>query len=117
MIDRAVTDMTDLPLDMLVLDSKVSDTTETLGKKLTQNMSLETDIGSELESDALTPKVDNVLIIIANCLGLDAINGFGLAESTASTPTIDALCEGGLRFHSAYSHPTCSLILQHPRFI
>ena len=52
MINRAVTDMTELPLDMLVLDSKVSDTTETLDEKLTQDMSFETDVGSELESDA-----------------------------------------------------------------
>lgn len=75
------------------------------------------DLGSDPQQrDAESPDptipvsadVRNVLLIIADDLGLDAISGFGFSESMAHTPHINSLCEQGLRFMSAYAHPTCS---------
>ncbi len=58
-----------------------------------------------------------VLLVIADDLGVESLgvyadrDGDGHADdgrSYASTPTIDGLCNDGLRFTEAWAHPTCS---------
>lgn len=50
----------------------------------------------------------NVLVVVADDLGVDVLDVYGLASRLAPTPTIDSLAAQGLRFEYAYASPTCS---------
>jgi len=50
----------------------------------------------------------NILFIIADDLGKDAINGFSEGSIKPNTPNIDALRSSGLSFSNFWSYPTCS---------
>ncbi len=50
----------------------------------------------------------NILLIIADDLGIDAISGFGVNTNLPTTPTIDALRENGLSFTNCWATPQCS---------
>lgn len=50
----------------------------------------------------------NVLLIVADDMGIDASACYDLGNQQASMPNIEALCEAGLVFENAYSAPTCS---------
>lgn len=60
-------------------------------------------------SPAGTPS-KNVLLIIADDLGIDSLTNFNdnVAASLPPTPTINALCASGISFTSFYAYPTCS---------
>ncbi|WP_035084506.1 sulfatase-like hydrolase/transferase [Aquimarina latercula] len=50
----------------------------------------------------------NILFIIADDLGKDAINGFFEGNIKPSTPNIDAIRNSGLSFNNFWTYPTCS---------
>ncbi|MFT5921950.1 MAG: arylsulfatase B [Flavobacteriales bacterium] len=50
----------------------------------------------------------NILLIIADDLGKDAINGFMEGSIKPSTPHIDAIRNNGLSFSNLWVYPTCS---------
>ena len=50
----------------------------------------------------------NILLIIADDLGKDAINGYEEGTVKASTPHLDALRESGLTFDNMWVYPTCT---------
>jgi len=50
----------------------------------------------------------NVLLILADDLGVEQIGLYGVGEDPPPTPNIDALAASGLRFRSAWSNPVCS---------
>ncbi|MFK7834324.1 MAG: sulfatase-like hydrolase/transferase [Winogradskyella sp.] len=50
----------------------------------------------------------NILFIIADDLGKDAINGFSEGSIKPNTPNIDAIRTNGLSFSNFWSNPTCS---------
>ena len=50
----------------------------------------------------------NILLIIADDLGKDALNGFSEGSIKPSTPHIDALRNSGISFINFWSYPTCS---------
>lgn len=50
----------------------------------------------------------NVLILMADDLGLDQLACYGLGASPAPTPNLDQLAASGVRFLNAWSQPTCS---------
>lgn len=50
----------------------------------------------------------NVLLIIADDLGVDHINGYHDGELMATTPTLDSLRETGITFTNATAAPVCS---------
>jgi arylsulfatase A-like enzyme len=54
------------------------------------------------------PAQDNVLILIADDLGVDWLGMYGLAADPPSTPHLDALAASGIRFQNAWSTPLCS---------
>lgn len=56
----------------------------------------------ELEQDY------NVLIILADDLGIDRTGTYGVNPEAPPTPTIDRLAEQGLLFRNAYAHTVCS---------
>ena len=50
----------------------------------------------------------NILLIIADDMGLDASPCYDVGARTPSMPTLEALCEDGLVFENAYAAPMCS---------
>ncbi|MFT4664272.1 MAG: arylsulfatase B [Polaribacter sp.] len=60
--------------------------------------------------DVEPPTVEspNILFIIADDLGKDAINGFTEGSIKPNTPNIDAIRNNGLSFSNFWTYPTCS---------
>lgn len=50
----------------------------------------------------------NILLIIADDVGKDALNGFTEGSIKPSTPTIDGIRNNGLSFSNLWVYPTCS---------
>ena len=50
----------------------------------------------------------NILIIIADDLGVDAINGYNLGSFKPNTPHLDSIRNNGLTFANAWSSPVCT---------
>lgn len=50
----------------------------------------------------------NVLVVMADDLGTDAVGCYGLGLRSVPTPNIDALAQNGVRFTRAYMNPACS---------
>jgi arylsulfatase B len=63
-----------------------------------------------ITSDVASPSIEspNILFIIADDLGKDAINGFTEGSIKPSTPNIDALRNSGLSFNNFWTYPTCT---------
>lgn len=58
-----------------------------------------------------TSRVDaqqNVLILLADDLGVDMVGCYGLGSDLAPTPNIDALAAAGVRFENVWANPMCS---------
>lgn len=51
---------------------------------------------------------DNVLLVIADDLGVDHVGAYAEGSSIAPTPTIDGLASNGVLFRNAWAYPTCS---------
>ncbi len=50
----------------------------------------------------------NVLIVVADDLGVDMLECYGEGQDLPSTPVIDGLAQGGLLFRNCWSNPMCS---------
>ena len=50
----------------------------------------------------------NILLIIADDLGKDAINGYAEGSIKPNTPNLDALRNSGITFNNFWAYPTCS---------
>lgn len=50
----------------------------------------------------------NVLIVVLDDVGVEQLDAWELAPVGARTPTIDCLCERGLRFTQTWASPSCS---------
>ena len=57
---------------------------------------------------APTPKPPNLVVILADDLGVDMLSGYGEGAMPPCTPRIDGLAEQGLLFRNAWANPTCS---------
>lgn len=55
-----------------------------------------------------SPDHPNILLIIADDLGVDASNGFQDNTLMPSTPTLDSLRNSGLTFSNAWAYPACT---------
>ncbi|MCH7721403.1 MAG: sulfatase-like hydrolase/transferase [Planctomycetes bacterium] len=51
---------------------------------------------------------ENVLIILADDLGVDVLECYAEGSTFPPTPTIDMLCASGVLFRNAWSNPVCS---------
>ncbi len=51
---------------------------------------------------------NNVLLIIADDLGVDYLQSYNLGNDPAPTPVIDSLAANGLQFANAWTNPICS---------
>jgi arylsulfatase A-like enzyme len=61
-----------------------------------------------LSPRALLAQAPNVLLIVADDVGVDSVGCYGLGSSPPPTPNVDALAAGGVRFTNAQACPTCS---------
>ncbi|MEM6640039.1 MAG: sulfatase-like hydrolase/transferase [Pseudomonadota bacterium] len=50
----------------------------------------------------------NILIIIADDMGVDTLSSYGLTDDAAATPNLDALAKDGVLFENAWATPACS---------
>ena len=50
----------------------------------------------------------NILLIVADDLGVDMVGAYGEAPAPPCTPNIDALAAGGMLFRNAWANPICS---------
>jgi len=50
----------------------------------------------------------NVLLLIADDLGVDRVGAYGVHPAPGHTPNIDALAAGGVLFRNAWATPVCS---------
>jgi arylsulfatase A-like enzyme len=50
----------------------------------------------------------NLLIVVADDLGVDQLAAYGEGQSVPVTPTLDALAQGGVLFRNAYGYAYCS---------
>ncbi len=50
----------------------------------------------------------NILLIIADDMGLDASTCYAVGNQQAKMPNIQAMCDSGLVFDNAYSAPVCT---------
>jgi arylsulfatase A-like enzyme len=50
----------------------------------------------------------NVLILVADDVGVDLVGAYGVGSDRPPTPNIDALARGGVLFRNAWSNPACS---------
>ncbi|MCA8965907.1 MAG: sulfatase-like hydrolase/transferase, partial [Planctomycetes bacterium] len=50
----------------------------------------------------------NVLIVLADDLGVDVVSCYGEGSAPPPTPNIDALAAGGVLFRNAWAYPSCS---------
>ncbi len=57
---------------------------------------------------AQRPSEQNVLVLIADDVGIDGIGCYGAGSSPPPTPNIDALAARGVRMTRAHASPTCS---------
>lgn len=57
---------------------------------------------------AAQPGGNNVLIVIADDLGVDSVGAYGEGTTPPPTPNIDALAARGVLFRNAWANPTCS---------
>ena len=50
----------------------------------------------------------NILLIIADDVGIEVLSSFGVGESSAKTPTLDQMADQGMSFKNFWSQPVCS---------
>jgi arylsulfatase B len=50
----------------------------------------------------------NILLIIGDDMGNETLSCYGLSKDPAKTPTLDDLCESGVRFDNFWSQAACS---------
>lgn len=62
------------------------------------------------DNEVITPTVEspNILLIIADDLGKDAINGYSEGSIKPNTPNIDAIRNSGITFNNFWVYPTCT---------
>jgi len=54
------------------------------------------------------PTAPDVLVVLLDDVGVDAVSGYGLAPDPPLTPTLDRLADEGTRFTRAYGYSVCT---------
>lgn len=60
------------------------------------------------DPDTSNSSSPNILLIIADDMGLDATNGYTEGSQKPTTPHIDSIMNAGLKFDNVWVNPTCS---------
>tara|TARA_R110001583_G_C5652161_1_gene408837 strand:- start:593 stop:1939 length:1347 start_codon:yes stop_codon:yes gene_type:complete len=67
------------------------------------NPVLENESNSEVEN-----KKPNILLVIADDMGLDATPGYNIGHEKPSMPTLESMMNNGVKFTNVWSNPTCT---------
>lgn len=54
------------------------------------------------------PSQPNILLLIGDDIGVEALASYGIGSDPARTPNLDALAAGGTQFANTWSQPACS---------
>lgn len=63
---------------------------------------------TENEDDSLTQNKPNILLIIADDMGLDATPGYNIGNVKPNMPTLQSLMNSGIKFNNLWSYPVCT---------
>ena len=55
-----------------------------------------------------TPSRPNILLVIGDDMGNETLSCFDIGRNPATTPSLDTLCNEGVRFSNFWSQPVCS---------
>lgn len=97
---------------MLLIHQQCSESTAT---EIDPNTSTTTGVTAE-DTDSQETNLPNILFILADDLGVDAMPGYDLGAKKPSMPTIERLANQGVRFTKAWSNPVCSPTREHPNW-
>ena len=61
-----------------------------------------------LNDDSRTNSKPNILLIIADDIGLDATPGYNIGTIKPTMPNIENLINNGIRFNNVWAYPTCT---------
>ncbi|MBP0902351.1 sulfatase-like hydrolase/transferase [Mariniflexile gromovii] len=65
-------------------------------------------VEDEIKEDNNASKAPNILLIIADDMGLDACPGYNLGTVKPNMPNLQAMINSGIRFNNVWSNPTCA---------
>jgi len=63
---------------------------------------------TENEDDSLTQNKPNILLIIADDMGLDATPGYNIGSVKPNMPTLQSMMNSGIKFNNLWSYPVCT---------
>lgn len=66
------------------------------------------DAATETPETIPTPSSPNILLIIADDMGLDATPGYSVGTSKPTMPNLQDLMNSGVRFNNVWSNPVCT---------
>ena len=66
------------------------------------------DAATETSDPIPTPSSPNILLIIADDMGLDATPGYSVGTSKPTMPNLQDLMNSGMRFNNVWSNPVCT---------
>ena len=66
------------------------------------------DAATETSDPIPTPSSPNILLIIADDMGLDATPGYSVGTSKPTMPNLQDLMNSGVRFNNVWSNPVCT---------
>ena len=66
------------------------------------------DMVDNTNGDNQTTAKNNVLLIIADDLGLDATAGYNIGNQKPIMPTLQKLINSGIKFNNVWSNPVCT---------
>ena len=66
------------------------------------------DSSDETNGDNQTVVKNNVLLIVADDLGLDATVGYNIGNQKPSMPNLQKLINSGIKFNNVWSNPVCT---------
>ena len=62
----------------------------------------------DIDTDTASSGIENVLLIVADDMGVDNVTAYNEHSRSAFTPTIDQLAEAGILFRNAWANPSCA---------
>lgn len=65
-------------------------------------------INSSSEDNTTTQSKPNILLIIADDMGLDATPGYNIGTTQPNMPTLQGMMTSGIKFNNLWSNPTCT---------
>ncbi len=60
------------------------------------------------QSPAATKQAPNILLMIADDMGVETLSCYGVGRQFAQTPNLDRLCAKGVKFTQFWSQPSCT---------